>query len=109
MLAMLAGMSGGIHGATSALLGGSISVLGGVASSRILEVGRNRSRRQPMSMSAAAVLLGALKAELVRVTVIVLMLWLVFTFYKDVSALGFIGTFAVTTVIYSLAIAVPDK
>ncbi len=62
-----------------------------------------------MSMSAAAVLLGALKAELVRVTVIVLMLWLVFTFYKDVSALGFIGTFAVTTVIYSLAIAVPDK
>ncbi len=60
-------------------------------------------------MAAAQVLMGALKAEMVRVSVMVLSMWLVFTLYRNVSALGFIGTFSATMVIYLLAIALPDN
>ena len=60
-------------------------------------------------MAGAQMLMGALKAEMVRVSVIVLSLWLVFAFYKNISALGFISTFIATMVIYALAIALPDR
>lgn len=107
MLAVLAGALGGIHGAFSALLGGTVSVLGGLASARTLASARARSRSRALSSGDA--LIGALKAEMVKIAVIVLLLWLVFALYKDVNAPGFIGTFALTTVIFSLAIAVREK
>jgi ATP synthase protein I len=53
-------------------------------------------------------LVTAFKAEAVKVVVIVLMLWLVLTLYKDVVAVGFIGTFAVTVLIFGMALFVTD-
>ena len=50
--------------------------------------------------------MGALKAEAVRVGLIVVLLWLVFTTYKDLNALVFIGTVSVNIVISALGITV---
>jgi ATP synthase protein I len=36
------------------------------------------------------------------------LLWLVLTFYKDVVAVGFIGTFAITVLVFGMALFVPD-
>lgn len=106
--AVLGGLFGGIHGAFSALLGGMVSVLGGLASARTL-AGARQKGGTAARVSSSDVLIGALKAEMVKVAVIVLLLWLVFALYKDVNPVGFIGTFALTTVIFSLAIAVREK
>lgn len=107
-LAAAAGLLGGAHGAFSALLGGTVSVLGGLASARVLaNVASARARSR--SRSSVDLLIGALQAEIVKIALIALLLWLVFVIYKDVNALSFIGTFAVTTVIFSLAIAVRDN
>jgi len=45
-----------------------------------------------------------LKAEGAKVGVIVILLWLVLAVYKEVVILGFIGTFIVAIIIFSMAI-----
>jgi ATP synthase protein I len=40
--------------------------------------------------------------------VMVILLWLVLTLYKDVVAVGFIGTFALTVLIFGMALFVTD-
>lgn len=59
--------------------------------------------------SAAGALFGALRAEGVRVAVIVALLLTVFATYKDLVALAFIATFIVTVVIFSMAFFVRDQ
>ena len=90
----------GVHGGISALLGGLISVLAsatyGVLISR---VGKN---------SAGSALVGMMRAEAAKVLVIVSLLWLVFSAYQDISGVGFVGTFIVTTLVFSLAIFFRD-
>ena len=55
-----------------------------------------------------SVLRVALRAEAAKIIAVVLLLWLVLATYKEVVALGFLGAFAVTVVIFSAAIAVRD-
>ena len=94
------GLLRGFHGAASALLGGLVSIVSAGAFSAII------SRYQ--GSTAGGVLITALKAEAVKIVVIVILLWLVLTLYKDVVAAGFIGTFALTVVIFGLALFVTD-
>lgn len=91
----------GNHGCFSALLGGLVSIAASVTYGvMISRIGRG---------SAGMALSGMIRAESAKVLVIVLLLWVVFSAYQDVSGVGFIGTFAVTTVIFSLAIFIKDK
>ena len=94
------GLLRGFHGAASALLGGLVSIVSAGAFSAIIS-GYQGS-------TASGVLITALKAEAVKIVVIVTLLWLVLTLYKDVVAAGFIGTFALTVVIFGLALFVTD-
>lgn len=95
-IALVIGSIGGVHWGGSALLGGLISLLGGVTYSAMLSrVGRG---------SAEDALVGMMRAESAKILVIVLLLWLVFASYEQVFGAGFIGTFIVTTLIFSLAI-----
>ena len=50
----------------------------------------------------------ALRAEAVKIVAMFALLWLVLTFYKDVVAVGFIGTFAITVLVFGMALFVPD-
>lgn len=98
MLAL--GLLWGIHGAASAFLGGVVSILSAAAFSAII------SRYE--GVSAGGALITALKAEAVKIIVMVILLWLVLTLYKDVIGVGFIGTFALTVLIFGMALFVTD-
>ncbi|MDQ2658028.1 MAG: ATP synthase subunit I [Bacteroidota bacterium] len=99
-MVLVLGFLWGLHGAASAFLGGATSIASAAVFAAIVA-------RYPAS-TAAGVLVTAFKAEAVKVVVIVLMLWLVLTLYKDVVAIGFIGTFAVTVLIFGMALFVTD-
>ncbi|MEQ1515440.1 MAG: ATP synthase subunit I [Usitatibacteraceae bacterium] len=100
-IAAVVGAIGGVHWGVSACLGGLVSLLGGVTYGLLLSrVGKG---------SAENALAGMMRAESAKVLVIVLLLWLVFASYKEVFGAGFIGTFIVTTLIFSLAIFIRQK
>ncbi len=82
------------------VLGGVVSIISAAAFSAII------SRYQ--GVTAGGALITALKAEAVKVIVMVILLWLVLTLYKDVVAVGFIGTFALTVLIFGMALFVTD-
>ncbi len=90
----------GFHGALSAFLGGVVSIVAAAAFAAIV------SRYHGASISGA--LKTALRAEAVKIITMIALLWLVLTFYKDVVAVGFIGTFAITVLVFGMALFVRD-
>ena len=101
LIALVIGGIGGIHWGVSALLGGLVSVLGGATYGVLLT---------PVSKgSAEAALIAMMRAESAKILVIVLLLWLVFANYALVFGAGFIGTFIITTLIFSFAIFIRQK
>jgi ATP synthase protein I len=99
-MTVLGGFLWGVHAGVSALLGGLVSMAAGAVFAIVAYTGRGRS--------AGSVLRVALRAEAAKIAAIVLLLWLVLANYKEVVALGFLGTFVVTVVIFSAAITVRD-
>jgi ATP synthase protein I len=99
-LALIAGALAGGHGALSAALGGAVSILSGLASAVVASLGR--------AQSAEGVVFAALRAEAVKIGLIVVLLWLVLATYRDVAVLVFLGTFAVTVVIFAMAFFVRE-
>ena len=100
-MVLIAGLLGGIHAAVSALLGGMISVVAGWVFAVVGNGGATRS--------AGAALLGMLRAEAAKVGLMVLLLWLVLTFYRDVVVPGLIGSFVATVLIFAMAIFVRES
>jgi ATP synthase protein I len=98
--AVIAGLAAGADGALSAMLGGGISFLAGLAFAGMASLSK--------ADSAGDVVIGALRAEGVKVVLIVLLLWLVMTTYKDVVVIAFFGTFIVATVLFSGAVLVRE-
>jgi ATP synthase protein I len=99
-LTLIAGALAGAHGALSTALGGSVSILSGWASAAVASLGR--------AQSAGGVLLVTLGAESVKIGLIVILLWLVLATYREVVVAAFIGTFAVTAVIFAMAFFVRE-
>src|SRR6266446_2833217 len=92
---LAAGAFGGLHAAASAVAGGLVSIVAGWAAAFVA----SRSNTQ----SAGGVLVGALRAESVKIGLAVLLLWLVLANYEEAVVVAFIGAFAVTIVIFSMA------
>jgi ATP synthase protein I len=101
ILAVVAGLFSGVHGAISALLGGMVCVVAGLAFVLVMSLGRSRD--------AGGVLRIALRAEAAKVGTILLLLYLVFSTYKEVVAIEFIGSFIVSVAIFASAIMVPEQ
>jgi ATP synthase protein I len=99
-LTLAAGIWGGAHGALSASLGGLISIIAGWASGIIAALGK--------AESTGEVLFTALRAEVVKIGLIVILLWLVLTMYGSVVVPAFLGTFVATAVIFSMAFFVRE-
>ena len=100
-LSLVAAIPWGKEGAISAALGGSINAAAGGI------YGWMVSRRK--AGTAGEALRTLFRAEAVKVTVIVLLLWLVLTGYKAVVPAAFFGSFVATVLIFAAAIAVRDK
>jgi ATP synthase protein I len=99
-MSLAAGFMLGMHGALSAALGGLVSMAGGLASAVVASLGN--------AESAGEGLLAALRAEAVKIGLIVALLWLVLVNYGEVVVLAFVGTFVVTVLIFAMAIFVRD-
>ena len=94
------GWFAGTHGAISAALGGAISMMAGLVAAWF-------ALRRPAVDPTTAVA-SALIAEGLKVFLIVAGLAAVFILYKSVVAFGFIATFAITTILFSMALFVRE-
>lgn len=99
-MVLILGLNWGFHGAASALLGGFVSMISAAAFAAIISRYRGST--------AGGVLVTAIKAETVKIVVMITLLWLIMTVYKDVVAIGFIGTFVLTVLIFGMALFVTD-
>jgi ATP synthase protein I len=100
-LALIAGWLSGVHGALSAVAGGLVSITAGVAAAFVASRGDTKS--------AGEVLVGALRAEGVKIGLIAVLLWLVLKTYSDVVVIDFIASFVVTVLIFAMAFFVRDQ
>jgi len=100
-IAAAAGIAEGANGAGSALAGGLVSILAGLGSA--LVAARSGGR------SAGGILVGALRAEGVKLALIAVLLWLVLATYHEIVPLAFFGTFVATVLIFSMAFFVRDN
>ncbi|PXX18467.1 ATP synthase protein I [Nitrosomonas ureae] len=90
----------GKHGAISAMLGGGVSVISSTVFALIV------SRHQ--GYTAGDAIRTALRAEAVKIILIIGLLWIVFRFYASVNAPVFIGTFILMVLVYSMVLFVAD-
>jgi ATP synthase protein I len=101
VFALIAGLLTGIHGAISATLGGLISIAAGLVFAAMISFSKKGT--------AWGALHAALRAEAVKIGLIVLLIYLVLATYEDVVAVEFIGSFIVSVLIFAMAIAVPEQ
>jgi ATP synthase protein I len=99
-LTLVAGVWAGVDGALSAALGGLVNICAGLGFAAAASLGR--------AESAGGTLLAALRAEAVKIGLVVILLWLVLATYKGVVVTAFIGAFAVTVLIFAMAFFVRE-
>jgi ATP synthase protein I len=98
---LLSAWLAGIHGAISAAVGGSIGIIACLAF--VALAARSKAK------SAGEALYAALRAEAVKVVLMIALLWFVLTAYKNVVAIGLIGTFIATVLVFTMAVWVREK
>ena len=99
-LTLVAGFWAGVDGALSAALGGLVNICAGLGFAAAAAMGG--------AESAGGTLLAALRAEAVKIGLVVVLLWLVLATYKGVVVTAFIGAFAVTVLIFAMAFFVRE-
>jgi ATP synthase protein I len=99
-MVVAAGLMAGVDGALSAAAGGLVSIAAGLAAAWIAA--------RSSTKSAGGVLLGALRAEAVKIGLALVLLWIVLASYAGVVAIALIGSFVVTTIIFSMAFFVRE-
>jgi len=99
-LVLAAALVAGRHGAASALAGGFVSITAGLAAALVASMGNAKS--------AGGIVLSALRAEVVKLGLAVLLLWIVLVNYAEVVVGVFVGAFLVTMLIFAMAFFVRD-
>ena len=100
VLAVVGGLVWGLHGALSAALGGMVNVVAGWAYGWLI----SRRARQ----SAGQALATMFRAEAVKVALIVALIWLSISNYKDLVVASFLIAFVITVLVSATAIVVKD-
>jgi ATP synthase protein I len=90
----------GEHGAISAAAGGAIGIAAGLASALVASLSKAKS--------AGGILVGALRAEVVKLGAALLLLWLVLANYGDAAVGVLLSAFVVTMLIFSMAFFVRE-
>lgn len=103
VMALFGGLLAGLHGAISVFLGGVVVSAAAGVSVIVASLGARASA------SPGGALLAMLRAEAVKIAVLVLLMWLVLSSYKEVVILGFIGSFIVSVGILATAIMANDS
>jgi ATP synthase protein I len=100
LLAAIAGLLAGNHGAASAALGGSVGIAAGLAFAMVMQSSNIQS--------ADGTIVAALRAEAIKIGLATILLWLVLALYKDVVLIVFIGSFIFSILVFSMAFFVRD-
>lgn len=100
VMTLVLGLLAGVHGAISAILGGMVGICAGLAFSVVVSLSNTGS--------LAGTLVTAFRAEAVKVTIAVVLLWLVFAVYKQVVAIAFVGSFAISILLFGMAFFVRE-
>ena len=95
-VAAIGAIASGWPGAVSGLLGGLVNISAGAAYAVLTGIGK--------SETAAGTLRTMLRAEAVKITLIVLQLWFILTTYADVVHAVFFSAFVVTVLVSQAAI-----
>jgi ATP synthase protein I len=98
--ALLADAGSSADSALSAAAGGMVSIVAGLGSALVASLSNAKS--------AGGVLVGALRAEAVKLGLALLLLWLVLANYGEAVVGVFLGAFVVTMLIFSMAFFVRD-
>jgi len=99
-VAILAGILAGVAGLLSALLGGAIGIVGLVVFA-LVSAGARTTAQSAMRL--------ALRAEAAKIVVVVALLWVNFTLYRDMVVPAFMGAFMVSVLLAGFAFAVSDQ
>lgn len=99
-LTLAGGILAGGDGALSAALGGAVSVCAGWVSAVVASRGK--------AQSAGEVLFAALRAEVVKIGLAVLLLWMVLMSYEQAAVAVLIGSFIATMLIFAMAFFVRE-
>ena len=96
VIAAVAGLWLGPHGALSAVLGGVVSITAVVVYAVILGISN--------PVSAGGTVAAVFRAEAGKILVIILQLWLVLVTYKEVVFLVFFASFVITVLLFRMAL-----
>lgn len=100
VLTLVAALFWGRDGAISAALGGGVNVTAGWLYGWRVSRGGG---------TAGETIRTLLRAESMKVLAIVLQLWAVLTYYRDIVHVAFFGAFVITVIVFAAAIAVRDE
>ena len=100
MIALAAGLVVDMASALSAAAGGGVSIIAGLAAAFVASLSNAKS--------AGGVLAGALRAEAVKLSLALLLLWLVLANYEQAVVAVLLGAFVVTMLIFSMAFFVRE-
>ena len=100
IVAVMAGIISGAHAGFSALIGGACVVIGAYFASKIA---------QRSSKEAATVLVNLLKAEAVKIVIIVVLLFIAFKVYKQLVPFALIAGLAASALFSGAAMSKLDK
>ncbi len=101
LVTALSGIAIGLEGAISAVLGGLIAVVSGLAAAA--------SASRVKTTSAGWMVFNALKAEGVRIGLMVVLLWVVLANYRTVQVAPLLAAFVIAAVIFPMALFVRDR
>lgn len=101
VLSLVAALLWGTDGALSAFLGGAVNIVAGWAYGWRAAQGEART--------AAQALRTMLRAEAIKVVLVIALLWLVLASYRDIVHAAFFGAFVITVVVFASAIAVREE
>lgn len=100
VIAAIAGLWVGFHGALSAVLGGVINLSAGAAYAFVLAIAPPRS--------AGATIAALFRAEAAKILVIIGLLWLVLSTYHDAVLPALLAAFIVTVLLFRVALFIRD-
>jgi ATP synthase protein I len=100
---VIAGVAGwwvGVHGVLSAVLGGIVTMSAGVVYAFLTTVKPART--------AGATIVTLFRAEAAKILVIIALLWLVVSTYRDVVLPALLASFVVTVLLFRVALFIRD-
>lgn len=100
LIAAIAGLWAGVHGALSAVLGGVINLSAGVVYAFVIAIAPGKT--------AGATMLALFRAEAAKILVIIGQLWLVLATYGDVVLPAMLAAFVVTVLLFRVALFVRE-